>query len=501
MKYFSRNSGIATLEMLIAMTLIIISLTGTLLITQGNQDSSTNSQVHQEALRKASDLLESMQAEAGEDFNLVNPIPAPPATYLQDGIYQKTISVTMVNNWTKKIIAAVSWKNADGKTESESLSSLITDPDAVASGSDSCNSTLAGNWQNPAITSYDVGKDLLVPSDTTNLFPVTGLAVNNNVLYATINNTHQNSNATFFMFDISNPNAKPVFLQSIDNDPTGGSSEGLAAVAVAGNYAYVANARQIDFSKACPGGDCGQLQIIDVSKNPASVVSTFQIPGVTGKSGQAIGASIFYQSGYVYLGLTKTASGPEFNIIDVHDPKNPVYKSGYDFGSAVNSIVVKNNIAYVTSPNAENLTLLDVSNPSLPQRIGGYTPKGGSNGESLAVVGTNIYLGRTFGTNEFYDLDASVPSNISVLASKDIGTGSTTSINSLLIRDYLAFLITNTQFQIWNLANLGNIVAWAPSATLPAGSQTALSCNANTLYASSVSSASKGYILVINAQP
>ena len=65
-------------------------------------------------------------------------------------------------------------------------------------------------------------------------------------------------------------------------------------------------------------------------------------------------------------------------------------------------------------------------------------------------------------------------------------------MNSLLVRDYLAFLTTTSgKFQIWNIADPTNILPWTPSGnisefiTLAGGSTETLDCEGNTLYAGS----------------
>lgn len=294
----------------------------------------------------------------------------------------------------------------------------------------------------------------------------------------------------FYVVSVTN-SASPTFVTGLGNNPT--ISAGFNAVTVDGRYAYVAT-----------NSSAGQLQIIDLSTTPPSVVSTLKI----GSAGTSVGSSIFYRNGYVYLGLNHTAGGPnEFNVIDVHNPLSPSLSGSLPIGYIVNSIYVKNNYAYVVHPtdtsatNQEQVTVIDLNNPTSPQRLGGYhAPDNSGDGKSMFTVGDNFYLGRVLsaGTNnEFYILDNTTP--------KDIGTNNpntpqpkgyelNSSVNGLIVRDYLAFLLTGTasvgpKLQILNITNPGSIPA-PTNVTLPNNTVGVISqsmdCEGNNIYVTSV---------------
>lgn len=308
---------------------------------------------------------------------------------------------------------------------------------------------------------------------------------------------------TLYIFDTNkliNNLANPLITE-VDNDPI--NSTGLAAVAVDGKYAYVAS--QSSFTN-------GQLQIIDISVTPPVVVKTFKLPAVLGSSTQGIGNSIFYKNGYVFLGLTKTtnnsgAGGMEFNIIDVNkvlgNLPNPVVGT-YDALNTINAIYVKGNYAYLaTTNNSEELTVLDISTPSSPQRVGWYNAAGNSSGKSLYLVGDTLYLGKTTSASpEFFLLNNADPKNLTANnpapATEEIGS----SINGLIQRDYLEFLITtNSQFEVWNLSNTSTpLQITSATQTLPGFSAgSTMDCEGNYFYVGSIDAANKGYLSVITA--
>lgn len=301
----------------------------------------------------------------------------------------------------------------------------------------------------------------------------------------------------FYILNVTNP-SNPTLIAGLGSNS--GIATGFNAVATDGRYAFVA-------TNAGPAS--GQLQVIDASSTSPVLISTFKIPGVTGTGSQAIGQTIFYKDGFVYVGLAKTASGPEFNIIDVHNPASPVWLGGYAVGNGVNSILVKGKYAYLATPNAQELTILDIGDPTHPLAVGGYdAPDSVGNGKSLSLVGDSLYLGRTVTASnpELYILDDSNPATSTLpspLGTREISS----SVNSLIIRDYLAFLTTtNSQFQIWNIASTTNISSYAPALTLPnSGVGGSMDCEGNFLYALSVPTsgafANKGFLSIITAGP
>jgi len=488
----SHTQGSATLEILIAFTVLALSLGAVILMSFSNQTIAIDNETNIEAITKSQELIEKARADAREDFNLVNPVTSTETS--GSLTYTKNLAVEQVGLFSKKVTSTISWQRP-GRTLSIVLSTLLTNPQSVVGGG-TCSSVLSGDWKNPVMTYYEFGKDLL--GDPSSGFPIGGIDVFDKKLYVVVNNSNGNNFPNFFQFDLTNPSSPVLVPPGIDTDTS--VKTGLNGVVVAGNYAYVAKGL---------GPSSGQLQVIDISVNPMVVKKTYKVPGVTGSGGQAVGKSIFYYDGYIYLGLTKTSTGPELNIIDVSNPLNPTKVGGYSVSNDLNAIFVKDHYAYVASPNAENLIILDVSDPSSPVRVGGSSglTVGGNNGKSVFSVGHTLYLGRTFGSKEFYIFDAMNPSSISVTASKDTGSGNDTSINGIFIRDYLAFFLTDAQFQIWNIADPSNIIPWTQNMNaseflnLPAGGGTALDCESNYVYVSSVPSNNKGYIAAITSSP
>ncbi len=479
------TKGFSTIEMLIALAVGAVTLSAALMLSFGTELFASDSAASSQALSLASYLLEHEQLLAQKDFNLV--VPNTTTSTVGGRTYTEALMVeTQQDFLTKKVTAKISWMSEHNRPQSIVLSSYVTNFENV-SGAGTCDAVLSGNWQAPTIVNTEPHLAPLV-GDTAGTYTVTDLEAYHGKLYVTASNSSTNKE-TFFIFTIGDKSVS--LLAKLDNDTA--SNTGLAALAIAsstvGQYAFVANASS--FAR-------GQLQVIDIrnTTNP-KVVATYKIP--TAKVPTAgVGTSIFYANGYVYLGLTKTsAGGNEFDIIDVHDPLHPLWVGGYSVGNDVNALQVQGTHTYVASPNAQNLLVLDSSNPRNPTFIGSYTAAGGSNGKSLAMVGDTLYLGRTFGTNELYILNVANPAAVVALGSKDIGTGTNTSVRELLVRSNLAFLLSNTQLQIYNVAH-ATPVLYAPAIALPVGTTgSALSCDGNTLFAASNDAGGHGFISII----
>lgn len=455
---FISDKGISTLEMLIALSIIIIALSSVSVIVFGGQLLLVDSQTNDEALYKAKSELE--QALSQNFYILDSKSP------FNDDIYTKELRVDWIDEYIKKIISRATW-NIGSRPQKIELATIITNPEGSIRG-DTCNPQITGDWSDPQILGFG---DFSSPEGATDIDSRL------KKVYLTTNPSAANK-PDFYIFDVSDPNPASHQLPQLSSLNTG---NGLEAVKISGNYAYVAN-RSIN----------AQLQIIDISnpQNP-SVIRNFKIPGVTGSG---YGKSIFYKNGFVYLGLYKTA-GPEFNIIDVSDPLNPVYRGGWEVNARVNAIHIKDNIAYLATPapdpptpKKENLSVLDISDPSNIVRINTFSTAIAEtqSGQSIFLDGNKLYFGRAVGgvdnvnNHELFILDVSDPYNIIMLGSKNIGA----TVNAMTLRGGRLFMLTgepNLGFQIWDVGNPANITLYS-SKNIQQTSTGGMDCEGNIIY-------------------
>jgi uncharacterized coiled-coil protein SlyX len=189
------------------------------------------------------------------------------------------------------------------------------------------------------------------------------------------------------VIDISNP-ANP---QRVGGYDTAGYAD---TVAVAGNYAYVAD-------------DTAGLQVIDIS-NPANP----QRVGGYATPSAAYGVAV--AGNYAYV----AAGNAGLQVIDISNPANPQRVGGYDTAGMSLGVTVAGNYAYVADYTA-GLQVIDISNPANPQRVGGYVTIGNAGG--VAVAGNYAYVADQ--TAGLQVIDISHPANPQRVGGSDtVGT-------------------------------------------------------------------------------
>ncbi len=483
-------TGFSTLELVIAFALIILSLTAIIELVFSAESLSIDSQLSSKALSKAEDLLKSQSLLAVNNFYSINSFSS-----VLDGDYSKSLEVVNIDQYTKQLSAKVKWQ-VGGKNNSVELNTLIIDKAGVLGG-DGCSQQVSGDWKNPQIVNIDLAQIAGLVGN----YSISSIDAYKGRLYVGVDSTTNKTDPTLFIFDIASTTA-PLLLSAIDNDLT--VQAGIVAIKVVGNYAYLAT--KSSYSR-------GQLQIVNIGANTPLVIKTYKVPIINSLgSSKGLGSSIFYKNNLVYLGLTKTDSEKEFNVIDVTDPINPVLKSSYSIGNGINAISGRGNYAYLAHPTVigqnpqEQLTVLDVFNSAQPVRTGGFYFNGssGGNGKSLYLLGNELYFGRTASKisgqsadtiPEFFVLNNMSQNNpTSTLGSLALATPQ--SLNGIIIRGSLGYFVTTNQFQVWDLNYFSNIIPWSSAVNLP-GASTAFDCEGNAFYLSSIDLSGKGYISIV----
>ncbi len=512
-KLITHARGFATLEIIIALAIVSLALSAVILVSFGSQFVLVDNQTSSEALTKAQEVLELARAASHTDFKLLNP------TTQTDGMYTKSLAVSSPDFFQKKVDATVSWQTGS-RLQHVTLTELIANLGA-ADKSDTCDSNPSGDWTHPYVVNSTTDFGTLV-GDVASKYSISDVEAYWNRLYVGVDKTSTpNTLPTLFIFDITDP-THLTLLGKIDTSPT---TVGVNALTIAsssmGAFVYVANAvSSSNFATCTQAANCAQLQIFNV-QSPASLPPpiNYKIPGVTG-DGNGFGQSIFYANGYVYLGLNTTTSGPEFNIVDVHNPTNPQWVGGYSFGYPVNAIFVKDSYAYVahTTSNAasiqEQLTVLDVHDPTHPVRTGGFFNTAGSplnGGKAVTVVGDTVYVGRYASKitpltshdtiPEFYALGSSLSGSIPATPLGSLALPTPKSIHGLVIRNSLAFFVTTSHFEVWDISDLAHITqsALLTLQTTTGGTPPSIDCEKNVFYVGSNDSTGRGFLSIITA--
>ncbi len=510
------SSGFSTIEIMIAYAIMSIALISIILVSFTNQSLGEDSQKMRDMEHVVDTTLSKIK---NTEFKLIQPNTSTSSTPY--GEYETRITVDSQDFFQKYITVTVSDTSPYRHTYT-TRSTLVTDY-TNADTSDTCDSVPTGDWTHPEIKNSVTDIATLL-GDPTHQYSISDIDTHHHYAYASIGDTDTSTKETFLIFDIHDP-THPQILGKTDNAST--TSTGISSFVVSSSttqvLAYSANASHTtSFATCTQAPNCAQLQVFNIT-NPLLPTLAFnvKIPSATppytlGTGTQATGKSIAYSRGYVYLGLTKTAQGPEFNIFDARDQtQTPVWVGGYTVGYTVYGIQVKNQYAYIvheTSPSApyqEQLTVLDISDPTHPYRVGGFfAPAGIFNvGKSLHIIGNTLYLGRLASrisgssdtTPEFIALDISNPDTppYPIIATTSLAVPE--SLNALLVRNTDAYFVTSGFFQIWNMST--SSPSLSSQISLPHGGTItpSIDCEGNYIYVGSNTSTNKGNITIISA--
>lgn len=519
------TSGFSTLEVLLAMTILVMTITSVTLTSYGSQTMQTDAETGTEALHLTQDGLEYLQTLSRKDFHLVTPTSSDITIGSMTYHRVVTVSTTTPPDYaTKQIGSTVTWQGENNRVEHVTLSALVTNFDHAAGG-ETCDSVPSGNWALPVIKNANTDIVSLIATSSGAINAITSIEAYKGKLYVTVNGTLYKPDPRLFVFDIPKLKTDPTHaLIGKLTTATNTATYGMYAVQVAEGplgrrYAYVANDYPANWASCAAYYNCAQISIVDVT-DPANMAlgssTYYKLPNVNGalNSGGA-GTALFYKDGLLYLGLSKTLSGPEFAVVDVHDPKSPLWLGGSNVDFDVNAISVVGNTAYLATNNdSGEVVTMDVSNPSSPVLLATYNAPGqlaAGYGRSLDVAGDTVYLGRSQMNSgaEFVVLDASSSSGVIPalpLGSRDIGTAlAPFTVYGSLVRSTLGFLVggsaSDGKLYVEQMNNFANITDYA-SVTLPNNSfGYALDCEGNDIFVGSRDGANMGYLSVITSTP
>jgi len=478
------QSGFLTMEILLAMTVAVFALAGAVLVCFGGQSLDIGTAQNSEALVLAEDMIKGRQDAAANDFRLVN------STRTQAGIFTQKTEVSTHSFFTKKITASVSW-DFGGRRQEVQLQTLISDWRGTA-GNDTCDSNLSGDWKNPQVEHFD----FTVLSETASS-TISDIDAYKNKLYVAVEDTSTSTDPTLFIFNILDPKNLSLPRHS------GGDIGKANAIATDDDFIYIAGKSSVN-----------QLQIADRN---GTFISALELKDAGGNDCKKTGVSIFYKDNYAYLGLSEDDICSELNIINVQNRDSPIIAGRFEVGAKINAIYVKGDYAYLaTADSNRELIIVNIADPSVPTLVADYDllpdrTKWGY-GKTVKIIGDKIYFGRTYIDNspEFY-LFNHKESSVDLLGSYS-DDGDPFSVNDIIIRDNLAFILAGSASQggdlrILNIADPANVVEAGKNIDFPkeAGKVggrggVAMDCEGNYLYVASVDGQGKSYLSIITAK-
>lgn len=391
--------GFSTLEMMIAIAILAIVLSGVVLADFSAQYWTITSRTSNEALYKAKVRLENLRASTKKDFlsgassALTRDVDADCAA---GGLcYFLQTTVTDLSRCSKYAEADVSWQTTGYPTSTASLFTTFSNAaEAIALGGDCSLDYPSGGWTS---LSQPVDPRTLAgtPNDIDEMSDTSYIAEGQNpsLEIATSYDISQ-------LYPYSSPDNAAFNALDVARDLVTGRT-----------YAYVA-------------ATSTQFRVIDVTspQNPLLVASS-TLAGVP--AGLDAGWAIAFYDRKVYIATRQLNSGsaPEFHIFDVGYPTSPTeVGSGYKLNTSVYGIAVRDQyvdgvlhrFAYLaTTASGRQLTVLDVTDPHSISQAAACSLAGPAS--ALWLLGNTLYLGLNVASslNDLQAFDATNPLSVS----------------------------------------------------------------------------------------
>jgi len=419
-RYYVLNTsrGQSSLEVLIALTIIVLAISAAIIVGFGNQSAVVDTELNNRALYIAKEELETLRANARLDFGLVA------SSTSQEGAYTKEVSVTELGTYSKEVAVKITWELSPTQLRELSLETIITDWRTAweQSGAGDGGGGLEGDWLHPQ-TAGTI--DLSAGNEGTDI------AIMGQVVFLT-GEASDIKKHDIFSVDVTNINS-PQIISSLD---TGG---GLQSIALWNEYAYVANLSGTE-----------QLQVIDISDpSVMNVIATSTLANNT-----ELPNTIFAKDNYVYIGTRVSSTGAELQIFDVSNPSIPSLEVEVEIGANVNDIYAfKDRLYLATSKSDRELIVYFVLDPENPVQIA-TLDQASTEGDSVFVTSySDAYIGMN---TIFHTLDTGTLSGISSIDS----INAVGDVKDTYVRDYLAFVATdhsNGEFKVYNIDDPANI--------------------------------------------
>ncbi len=482
MKNFkSQNDGFSTLELLIAMAVMTLSMTAVIMVAFGNQSIAIDTELAQRGLYVAQMRLEEVGSTIANNFNVLE----TEASTTTIGLYDTKVKVTDISPCAKEVQSTAAWDRDLRNLNSSLRSIFISTTTSQALGNDCATKKSKTPWDNPVSFNFSspinsgnsgTGIDVVEHDSETYAILTTNWSNNKNTLFV-INATDPESNDPEVIGGIEASDKKDFMDVDVYHE------EGSDFI-----YAFVASA-SIN----------SQLQVykIDVS-NPASSsvmrVATATLPQLTNGAAR----TIYYYDQKVYIGTQfvacpgscSSSQNNELHIYNVANPATPTWIGSVNVNHNINDIEVLGDWAYLAiSDNNRELAVIQI-NPSKPNYLVhhdttsfGYNAGGIDDATTVAVSGQYVYLGRNRANNnpDFLVLKSNDVHNGTsvtdgVMSAVDLdnttctyksGTIQTknclkvnTSIKDISLQNQFAFLLTdnqNAEFQIWDISNPSSV--------------------------------------------
>lgn len=430
--------GFSVLEMLIAMTVLLMAFSATMMLLPGVQNTSVDTEMAVEALGLVEKMLEQQQSLARKDFKLV--VATSSEETIGNLTYQKAITAVSTDYFTKEVTATVSWDGMYNRAQTITLKTVVSNFEETTGG-DTCDSIITGNWSLPFVVNAGVGSKSLLGADmvgdASGLYPISDIDVYRKRAYVSVAGSSQTTAAT-------NPGtgtnsttigtlawSTPGNIVSSNNSYATRVTNGTTAT----NYLRASNfgftipkgatilgiTAEIERSRTTGGGTS-----VEVRDNEVKLVKA---DGTVGTINKATATPWPTSDAYATYGSQSDLWGEKWTASDINDNDFGVVLSARGVSNTGTNRTAQVDHVRITVTYIRQMYVLNLSTPTTPTTIGELTANPGilpaGAGFNSIVVATST----SYGSYAF----AATNSTVAHLQSIDVGGTNPTILNSYAI--------------------------------------------------------------------
>ena len=331
--------------------------------------------------------------------------------------FSREITISTVDNNTKKITSKISWSKRDGSSTFLEFLTQLTNWDSYSGVPG------FGDWRNPFMESFLTlmgGKDGIK------------VQVKDNFCYV----VRDSAADSFVSIDITDT-LHPLlgFENNLKDNP---------------KNLYIHN----DLVLIATKSNSAELQIADIL-DPTSPI----MKGEFDAEGNPDASGIYAKDNYVYL-TRLNGSGPELLIIDVSDPDYPQSLGSLELEKNANEIVVLGDFAYIASgPNGYQLMTIDIKDPAQPSVVGHFSLPEDQNALTIAGFESTVIIGTEKGVIYAFDVtDPTNPLKKGEIALRDNANNKVNDMALGLDNHYIFTVsdVPNREFQVYDISDISS---------------------------------------------
>ena len=178
--------------------------------------------------------------------------------------------------------------------------------------------------------------------------------------------------------------------------------------------------------------------------------------GTLDLTGNSDGWRVDVSGNYAYI--IRNATTANFYVVDISNPTLPIILGTLNLAGTPKDVHVLGNYAYVASTdNNSELQIVNVTAPAAPTLAGVYNATGNDDGNSVAVFGTTVLLGRvSTAAQEVMAINVATTASPTLLSGVAL-SGTANSISVLGNYAYVASSDTAAEISIVNISNLSTL--------------------------------------------